>query len=470
MLVAPPSAEALEAHVNKAFGRPPATCSSASFKASPPRPPEHPFAAGGKDRMATLDAIVGGELVSLAMVGVGLGSAAVVDWCANNALPQLVRAAEDDPSGPSLAQAGQKVMDYVQRESQGMAEISGCMLTLCAVNRTRFEVTTCHVGVAGAVLFARGKQYAPRLTEDHQLATSTNEQRRLKEMGVQLAPAQDAHGTPSGPLRSWPGGLTCTRLIGNLGRESPAVSPVPAVSVVALPPGGADLVICSQGVWGELLDSHVASLVRACPCASTAARLIVESAAGQHTSYYQEGYGVPLEDASCVLLRIGSTRSAPVRALSDIKVSSSRPSTFSRWRSKLFSGTVMSGSHTPSCQTPSDLSDASIRSGAAISVYSGQSNDSLHGGNKFAEVEETIMEDVAPLAEAMGSLAVGDGSEIQVTRLLAVRAAHVAQFPPRRACPPVRPPLEGSPLGERLPRLCLAHPPNSTHPPLPPSR
>ena len=70
----------------------------------------------------------------------------------------------------------------------------------------------------------------------------------FEEAGVPLAPAQDGNGAPCGPLRAWPGGLTCARIVGNLGPEAPAISCVPSLSVVPLPPAGADLLICSHGV------------------------------------------------------------------------------------------------------------------------------------------------------------------------------------------------------------------------------
>ena len=441
--VPPRKGAGLEEHLKWAFGRPPLTCTASTHSMCPPRPKEHPFSGGGKDRLATLEKIIGGEVVSLAMVGVGVGSAALVEWCTINALPNLVNAAGDDPSGPSLARAAQLVVEIAQREAGACAELTGCMLTMCAVNRTRSEVVTCHVGVAGAILFARGKQSSPRLTEDHMLATSAHEQRRLKERGVQLAPAQDAHGGACGPLRSWPGGLTCARIIGNLDREAPGVCAVPSLSIVPVPPGGADLLICSHGVWGELLDTHVASLVRASPCPDTAARLIVESAVQQHTSYYQEGYGVPLDDATVVMLRIGAVRAAPTHGLSEGKGERSRPSAFARLRQKLFPGAGTNGSSTPVCATPSDLSDASIRSGVSLMGAGGGEvwGNAPDSPTLPASPDGTIMEDVeleeldpldepgsslaqqsmGSLAQSMGSLAVGDGSEIHVLRLIGVR-------------------------------------------------
>ena len=168
-------------------------------------------------------------------------------------------------------------------EAIAQSEPTG-MLTVCALNRTRNEVTPARPA-SPPPAFARGRNHEQPLTEDHRLATSASEQRRLQEMGVSLAPGLDANGAPSGPLRAWPGGLTCARALGNLGPAAfPAVSPVPSCSIVTVPPSGGDLFIASYGVWGELLGSQIASLARASPSADTATRLIVESAAAQHTS------------------------------------------------------------------------------------------------------------------------------------------------------------------------------------------
>ena len=414
------SAGELQTAVTAAFARPAPSITFATCSSFRPRAKEHPF-VGGKDRTATLEAVIGGEQVACGMVAVGIGNATVVDWCAAHLLSHLVQIAGDDPSSPSLANAGQRAIEFAHREATARGVGSGCMLTLCALNRTRLEVITCQVGVTSAILVSRGRQAAPKLTEDHLLATSANEQRRVKEMGVHLAPALDAHNAPRGPLRAWPGGLTCARVIGNLGPDAPmAVSPIPSCSIVMVPPAGGDLLICSQGVWGELLESHVASLVRASPAADTAARLIVESAAAQHTSYYQEGYGVPLDDATCLLLRVGPTTArAPWRPLSDAKSAGVlRPSAFLRWRQKLFPATPTAS--TPGCSTPSELSDASIRGGAIIgrpgSEVSEESAPGIPEDIPDLQMEDQVVHDlVEPL---MQQLHLGDGSEINVIRLI----------------------------------------------------
>ena len=339
--------------------------------------------------------------------------------------------AADDPSGNALAQAAQRAFEFAHLEAIAQSEPTGCMLTVCALNRTRNEVTTCQVGVAAACLFARGRNHEQPLTEDHRLATSASEQRRLQEMGVSLAPGLDANGAPSGPLRAWPGGLTCARALGNLGPAAfPAVSPVPSCSIVTVPPSGGDLFIGSYGVWGELLGSQIASLARASPSADTATRLIVESAAAQHTSYYQDGYGIPLDDATCVILRIGMVKKQrnSREKLLNAAAATVRPSNFSRWiglkktNKQPTHAPTPTFSMTPGSSTPSVLTaDGSVPTTANNSPVLRPHEPSMSDSSMLTEVDESLLN---------RGLQLEDGSELRINRLVGVRILRPPHSPP----------------------------------------
>ena len=252
-----------------------------------------------KDRTACREAFIGGEPCVFGMIAEGLGSTQVVDWVHVNALPTFVHFAGHDPSATSMLRAGQQTFAALHQEALKMVPEtgrSGCTLTLCAINRTRSELTTINIGACAAVLFARDR--VTRLTDDHRLQVNAQEQERLKASGILVSRAQDELGAPVGALRAWPGGLLCARALGRVG---PAfVLPRPSCSSIVIPREfiRCDVLICSDGVWDELLVSAVHAIALSCPSATSAAQLVVSSAAAQHKSYDQRGYGQPRDDSS----------------------------------------------------------------------------------------------------------------------------------------------------------------------------
>ena len=97
---APHSPTRLQTAVASAFAQPLASLDLAASSVC--RPNENlNGVAKGLDRAAALEAKIGGEHVALALVGVGIGSAATVDWCAANMLQQIVdRAGAQNPPVP----------------------------------------------------------------------------------------------------------------------------------------------------------------------------------------------------------------------------------------------------------------------------------------------------------------------------------------------------------------------------------
>ena len=99
---APHSPTRLQTAVASAFAQPLASLDLAASSVC--RPNENlNGVAKGLDRAAALEAKIGGEHVALALVGVGIGSAATVDWCAANMLQQIVdRAGAQNPPVPPV--------------------------------------------------------------------------------------------------------------------------------------------------------------------------------------------------------------------------------------------------------------------------------------------------------------------------------------------------------------------------------
>ena len=318
---------------------------ASSFESEPPRspPPKHllegvraafikqaaSIQAGahcksrkGKDRWKVVDALVAGENLSFGVVAEGLGGVEVVDWCVSN-IPALVievlHNSQTEPTGKAISEAAKDVFCLAHHKCRGEVATdgrSGCYLTMCVVNRSRHEVTACSLGAASAILLS-GKNCTKILTRNHRIEMHEREQQRLRKHGATLAHALDERKRPLGPLRAWPGGLTCARAIGIVACGE-LVSPIPSCTTVACHPSGGDVIIGSDGVWDELLVSRVAALARASPSAATAAKLVVESAALQHQPYYAEDahttpYGTPRDDATVVVMRVGREAHTPTR-------------------------------------------------------------------------------------------------------------------------------------------------------------
>ena len=274
-------------------------------------------ARGGGDRVTSHEAVIGGEAISFGMVAEGYQGPELVNWCTAKMLRLIVKLAGEDPSGASLMSAGWRACRSAQDVAQEVAGSPhcGCTFTIVAVNRVRREVTTCSLGACLAVFLGRGSTIP--LSEDHRIDTSAREQQRLRELNGHIARMRGPNGMPEGPLRLWPMGLRVARGIGFLGAGE-FLSATPFCNVTKLPASGGDVVVCSDGVWDELLLSSVAGLARASPSAAAAARVVVESAATQHKAYYQEQglpgtpsvYGQPRDDSTCLILRVGKEASA----------------------------------------------------------------------------------------------------------------------------------------------------------------
>ena len=211
--------------------------------------------------------IIGGEGVTLAFVAVPASNTAssaaaketerrlahaILVWCSKHVARLVVAGAEEDGSGKSLRRAGRSFFKEAQatalRDHPKLAMCAAaCTLVLCAVNHSRGEVTTCHLGTCVAVLASRaaiGQRASPPtlLSRNHRVQDCAAERARVEASGGCVAHTASQDGQPRGPLLIWPGGHETARCIGSIGtgraRGAPAPlppSPLPSSSASAPP-------------------------------------------------------------------------------------------------------------------------------------------------------------------------------------------------------------------------------------------
>ena len=196
--------------------------------------------------------IIGGEGVTLAFVAVPASNTAssaaaketerrlahaILVWCSKHVARLVVAGAEEDGSGKSLRRAGRSFFKEAQatalRDHPKLAKCAAaCTLVLCAVNHSRGEVTTCHLGTCVAVLASRtafGQRASPPtlLSRNHRVQDCAAERARVEKSGGCLAHTASQDGQPRGPLLIWPGGHETARCIGSLGTGRARGAPAP---------------------------------------------------------------------------------------------------------------------------------------------------------------------------------------------------------------------------------------------------
>mmetsp|Transcript_43021 Transcript_43021/g.135779 ORF Transcript_43021/g.135779 Transcript_43021/m.135779 type:complete len:340 (-) Transcript_43021:644-1663(-) len=194
----------------------------------------------------------------------GHGGAAAAQLCADKLLPMFIEEARGDGSTASLQRAAARACARLHAEARA-ASTAGSTLTCIIVHPGRREVTAFNLGDSAAWMVPRDGSAATLLTEDHRLDASEAERERVAALGGRLAHARGLSGEPGGPLRVWPGegigGAAQARVVGDA-RLGDYVDPTPAVTSLKLPPGGADFVVCSDGVWDALPAEAVLATVR----------------------------------------------------------------------------------------------------------------------------------------------------------------------------------------------------------------
>jgi len=279
--------------------------------------------------------IIGGEGVTLAFVAVPASNTAssaaaketerrlahaILVWCSKHVARLVVAGAEEDGSGKSLRRAGRSFFKEAQatalRDHPKLAKCAAaCTLVLCAVNHSRGEVTTCHLGTCVAVLASRtafGQRASPPtlLSRNHRVQDCAAERARVEKSGGCLAHTASQDGQPRGPLLIWPGGHETARCIGSLGKGSRAQLPLPSCATVPLPPEEVELLLGSASVLDEIHVSSALALLRRAPSAQMAAQLLVEAVAVQRHSYgpatdNDAGALRPRTVIACAVLKVG---------------------------------------------------------------------------------------------------------------------------------------------------------------------
>jgi len=114
------------------------------------------------------------------------------------------------------------------------------------------------------------------LSVDHSLSNNASERQRVLAAGGRLGRALDDKREPTGPVRSYPGGLRVARCVGSIDAGA-LVEPSPDVSRASVPAAGAVVLICTSSVWeaSDGLSGVSRRAVRA-PSAESAAEALVQ--------------------------------------------------------------------------------------------------------------------------------------------------------------------------------------------------
>ncbi|GMH46027.1 hypothetical protein BSKO_13991 [Bryopsis sp. KO-2023] len=139
-------------------------------------------------------------------------------------------------------------------------------------------LTVANVGDSEVFLDQRAKII--EMTCCHKVNDNKREQERLHGAGLKVkALSKSRCGPPKdgeagiGPLRVWPGGIAMSRSLGDLDC-GPHILPVPHVRQAIIPPTGARLVMSSDGLWDHMSGPRACKIVRNCPLAKSAERLL----------------------------------------------------------------------------------------------------------------------------------------------------------------------------------------------------
>eukprot|EP00325_Prymnesiales_sp_UTEX-LB-985_P002563 CAMPEP_0174696892 /NCGR_PEP_ID=MMETSP1094-20130205/2914_1 /TAXON_ID=156173 /ORGANISM="Chrysochromulina brevifilum, Strain UTEX LB 985" /LENGTH=585 /DNA_ID=CAMNT_0015893761 /DNA_START=41 /DNA_END=1798 /DNA_ORIENTATION=- len=235
----------------------------------------------GEDGLRVERVIIGGHSVLAAMLVDGHGGHEAAAFVLNKLLERVIAEAGGDASGASLSAATQRSHAALHKELLQAPSTSGTTVTLCLVNETLAELTVCNVGDSFAILVPRsgtsGKMNEiVKLTASHRLNDSESERHRVRREGGKLGQAA-LDGHPVGPIRAFPGGVCCSRALGD--RDcGPWLSPIPFTSTYAFPLSGAALIIASDGLWDSLSDEIVADIILSSKSTQDAAQRVVAMA------------------------------------------------------------------------------------------------------------------------------------------------------------------------------------------------
>ena len=263
----------------------------------------------GEDASMSTVLKVNGRSLSVASIMDGHGGNQAAALCCTN-LPGRIESAVS--SGSSIEEACLRAFALCDEEIREAGTTSGTTATVIVHDHAARRLVCCNVGSSNALLITASE--VSRITVDHRLQGNTAEQERVRSAGAIVAYARHpTGGYPSGPLRMWPGGLATGRSIGDADCEDFAICE-PAISAHEVPPTGACVVACSDGVWDALSEDAVVSVVRACIAAARANRKPSKQRAAAASSAQAAADRVvaaalrargPLDDITCVVMLLG---------------------------------------------------------------------------------------------------------------------------------------------------------------------
>ena len=227
----------------------------------------HAVRRKGEDGLRVERRLIGGDVVLCAVIVDGHSGHQAASFVVDHIIEFICEESHDDANGSAVSQALERAFLRLNallcEDSQ---HTSGTTATVCMINETRGELTTGHVGNSAAVLLpespAAERLPSVPLTVEHRLAESEDERTRVLALGAKLGYAI-TDGQPSGPLRAYPGGVTCARALGDRDR-APFVSPMPDMTVMPFPEGNACVLIASDGVWDAIpRETAIKTLLKA---------------------------------------------------------------------------------------------------------------------------------------------------------------------------------------------------------------
>lgn len=192
----------------------------------------------------------------------GHGGAECAQFCADR-LPDLIASHYGLAKGASSAERLSKACKTAfvavdQQFTRTVAKTDGTTATIVVIDGD--VATIANVGDSTAMMYGANGEVT-MLSTDHRVERRTPEEHaRLMLAGAQIGRIRGHHGQPVGPERVYPGGLCVTRSIGDSDSTAGAIAE-PDVQTVQLPPGGAMLVIGTDGVWDFVDDAQVKRLV-----------------------------------------------------------------------------------------------------------------------------------------------------------------------------------------------------------------
>ena len=146
-------------------------------------------------------------------------------------------------------------------------DASGSTLTAILVTHSSDETLLTCASVGDSFSYMDTGRSIYELSANHRIDQNPDEAARLLASGCLVAkcgvhtPIQEPGAPGLGPRRVWPGGLVCSRSIGDIDAASEVI-PVPHCRQVAVPSKGCRVIIASDGLWDALSLSEAITFSR----------------------------------------------------------------------------------------------------------------------------------------------------------------------------------------------------------------